>query len=215
LLDWRSIVTAMSTSVRGFRIGCASSSTASYSTTLELAKLRGRPDGVPAASSPLLGPTHLAIDPEGNLLIYESGELLFRRVSVGTGTITTYGGDLWFRTPADDMAAQRCVSTILSGFASDVDGSLILSSGYALCRLTADGVTRAIAGSRLPGFAGDGGPATDASISSPSGILVNADGSILFADSGNHRIRKLTPAAPTHSVRHRVRSTSAPVRSTY
>ena len=53
-------------------------------------------------------------------------------------------------------------------------------------------ITR-FAGSGAPGYGGDGGAATQAQINVPAGIAVDADGSVIFADSLNYRIRKIAP----------------------
>jgi hypothetical protein len=52
-------------------------------------------------------------------------------------------------------------------------------------------VVRTIAGSLLPGFGGDNGPADMASLSWPRGIDVDSLGNIYIADSDNCRIRKI------------------------
>jgi sugar lactone lactonase YvrE len=54
----------------------------------------------------------------------------------------------------------------------------------------ATGVLSTVAGSANSGFAGDGGPATSASLNGPRGVALNSAGTILYiADSGNNVIR--------------------------
>ena len=48
-----------------------------------------------------------------------------------------------------------------------------------------------VAGSGAFGFSGDGGPATSASLRSPSGVAVDGSGNVLIADQDNHRIRRV------------------------
>jgi len=50
-----------------------------------------------------------------------------------------------------------------------------------------------IAGNGQNGFAGDGGPASEAMLSSPGSVAVDSKGNIYFADWQNQRIRKISP----------------------
>jgi uncharacterized protein (TIGR03437 family) len=50
-----------------------------------------------------------------------------------------------------------------------------------------------IAGGSAAGFAGDGGPASDALLNGPQGLFLDGAGDLYFADTGNNRIRRLTP----------------------
>ena len=43
------------------------------------------------------------------------------------------------------------------------------------------------------GYAGDNGPAIDAWLDTPGGIVVTASGDVLFADSNNHVVRRIDP----------------------
>ncbi len=57
-----------------------------------------------------------------------------------------------------------------------------------------------LVGTGTVGFAGDGGPASQAEIDSPQGMAVSADGTLYFADDGNHRVRAVTPDGRVHTV---------------
>jgi hypothetical protein len=56
------------------------------------------------------------------------------------------------------------------------------------------GVITTVAGNGMPGYSGDGGPATDASLWFPNGVVVNAVGDIFIADTSNNRIRRVDHA---------------------
>ena len=43
----------------------------------------------------------------------------------------------------------------------------------------------------MPGFSGDGGPATLAEVNQPSDIEVDDNGNVYIADSLNHRVRRI------------------------
>lgn len=54
-------------------------------------------------------------------------------------------------------------------------------------------VIHTFAGTGVPGFSGDGGPANQAQINNPHGLSFDREGNLYFADTDNHRIRKITP----------------------
>jgi uncharacterized protein (TIGR03437 family) len=56
-------------------------------------------------------------------------------------------------------------------------------------RIAVNGNITTIAGSGQEGFAGDGGPATQARLASPNGLALDAAGNLYIADTNNHRIR--------------------------
>ena len=82
------------------------------------------------------------------------------------------------------------------GVAVDYSGIVYFSDSgnHRIRRIDPAGVITTIAGKGVAGFAGDGGPATDAFLHSPSGVAVDGSGNVIFSDSGNHRIRRIDAA---------------------
>jgi DNA-binding beta-propeller fold protein YncE len=58
-------------------------------------------------------------------------------------------------------------------------------------RVGPDGVITTVAGNGTFGLSGDGGPATRASLNTPAGVAVGADGTIYIADRLNRCIRRV------------------------
>jgi hypothetical protein len=72
--------------------------------------------------------------------------------------------------------------------------ALLLMAGLWLSSSTGAQIISTIAGNGIHTFAGDGGPATDASIYVDGGtVTADAAGNIYIADLDNNRIRKVTP----------------------
>ena len=64
-----------------------------------------------------------------------------------------------------------------------------LGAGTLMLR---DATNARIIGARK-GYAGDNGPAIDAWLDTPGGIVATAGGSVIFADSNNHVVRRIDP----------------------
>lgn len=85
------------------------------------------------------------------------------------------------------------------GIGTDADGAALVVDGWdnRLWRVSATGDRKVLAGTGHGGFSGDGGPALSAEISPGNGTLdgvtQTADGSIVFTDVWNNRLRRIRP----------------------
>ena len=72
------------------------------------------------------------------------------------------------------------------GIAVDAAGNLFIAdfNNFLIRKVSPDGIIQTVAGNRANRFAGDGGPATEASLFAPAGVAVDAAGNLFIADSG-------------------------------
>lgn len=79
------------------------------------------------------------------------------------------------------------------GLARDTAGNLYTSQGSSIVKITPAGAVTVLAGaSQQSGFADDTG--TSAKFAYPTALAIDAAGNIFVADTGNHTVRKVTPA---------------------
>ena len=72
---------------------------------------------------------------------------------------------------------------------------------WALTQLFCEAqVITTVAGVTNQGYAGDGGPATSASLSNPEGVAVDSAGNFYFADKGNYAVRKVSAAGTINTI---------------
>lgn len=152
-------------------------------------------DGKPATEHSLCNPYQLAIDPTGNLFIADSSNNRIRELS-GT-SISTVAGNGTGTACADGTLAIQCGFGSPQGIAVDSSDNLYISdtNDYVIREVTASsGEIITIAGTLgTPGFSGDGGPATLATLYVPVGVAVNSAGTTVWiADQSNFRIRSFT-----------------------
>ena len=136
-------------------------------------------DEGPAAAAQLSQPAGFDIDGEGNFYVADRYYDRNRIRKIDTmGIITTIAETASFA----DVAVGK-------------DGSVFITEPEVgrVLRLSPSGRLMIIAGSGRSGLGGDGGPALDARLDRPAGIEIDADGNLYVADSGNNRVRKLTP----------------------
>lgn len=159
-------------------------------------------DGGPAISACLNTPYYLALDRSGDLYIAEKYGHRVRRVSAGSGVITTVAGTGERGFSGDGGPAVRARLDNPTGLAFDADGNLYVADmfNHRIRRIGRDGIIRTIAGTGEAGFGGDGGPATGARLYYPTEVVIDRDGNLLIADYLNARIRRIDSGGIIHTV---------------
>ncbi len=124
------------------------------------------------------------------------------QVHVSTGTVTTYAGDGTQGYLGDGGVATAARMRSPEGVAVAGNGDVYIADtdNHVIRRVAyVTGVITTVAGNGSPGSTGDGGPATSARLSNPQDVFVDGSGDFYIADTGNHKIRKVTAATGTIS----------------
>ncbi len=152
-----------------------------------------------------------------------AGTLYYWQVVARSATTVNYSAIWTFRTQASSSAPQYLITTVAgvgknpqngnegfggdggpataaylyvpTGVVEDPAGNLYVSDtgNERIRKVTPDGFIQTIAGTGTLGFTGEGGPAISAQLGSPTGLAMDAAGSLYVAEPGNKLIRKVTP----------------------
>ncbi len=153
-------------------------------------------DGGPAVAAQLYFPYGVAPDGMGNLYIADRDNNRIRKVDAA-GVISTVAGNGTRGYSGDGGPAVGAQLNNPYGVALDGAGNLYIADLFnnRIRKVDAAGVISTVAGDGTQGYGGDGGPAVAAQLRSPRGVALDGDGNLYIADSGNDRIRRLTPPA--------------------
>jgi streptogramin lyase len=149
-------------------------------------------DGGPAAQAQLKQPHSIQFGPDGSLYICDIGNNVIRKVDMKTGAISTFAGT---GKPGDTPDGAPIEGTPLKGPRSmdfDKEGNLwlVTREGNQVLKLDLKaGKISIVAGTGKKGFTGNGGPASEATLSGPKGISIDAEGNAWLADTESHSIR--------------------------
>jgi len=176
-------------------------------------------DGGPATGAEMNGAGGFAVDASGNLLVADTANHVLRLIAGGTSDAllpdqTLVAGDIYTvagrgnQIPGGSGTPASGVDLLFPDkLAVDPAGNVVMAdSGENLVDLlaqtTADplvpGVTLVpgdvykVAGIVSSGYSGDGGPATAAALSEPTGFTSTPTGDLVVADSINDVVRKIT-----------------------
>ena len=134
-------------------------------------------------------PSGLAIAPNGDLLVADTGNNCIRRVPILGETATIAGNGKPGYADGPDRQAQFNGPI---GVAVDAHGNIYVADSYndRIRKIMPDGQVSTVAGQGTPGYAD--GDRNTALFDTPSGIVVANDNSLIVADTGNDRLRRIS-----------------------
>jgi len=157
-------------------------------------------DGGPAILAQLSAPSDTAVLPDGSVVIADTGNDRVREVSPD-GTISTiagttrgFGGDGGPATAAQ-LDQPRDVTVLSDGSVAVAD-----TGNDRVRRFVPGGTIATVAGTGTAGLSGDGDPATSARLDAPAAVAALPNGGFLVADTGNDRVRRVTPLGAIFTV---------------
>jgi sugar lactone lactonase YvrE len=148
-------------------------------------------DGGQATAAGIKLPNGIALDVTGNLYIVDNGNFVIRKVNTA-GIITTYAGG--GSSSGNGIQATAAALANPMGAACDAAGNLYIADYGAneIFKVTPSGIITTFAGNGTRAYAGDGGPATAASLDAPTDVACDAAGNLYISDfSRGGSVRKV------------------------
>lgn len=135
------------------------------------------------------GPHGIVFDQNGAMYVVETGKYIITKITRG-GAVSVLAGN-----PNvggfNDGTGPNAKFFAPEGIAIDKGGNLYVGDlgNHRIRKIAPDGTVSTIAGGNDSGY--KNGPGSIARFTAPSGIAIDASGSIYVADVGNYRIRKI------------------------
>lgn len=137
-------------------------------------------------------PLSVAADDSGNVYFVDTVRERIRRVDP-TGGIDTVAGIGLRGDPGDGAPARVASFNKPADVAADRARNLYVADRghHRIRKIDPQGIVSTIAGTGEDGFSGDGGPASAAMLSLPTGVACDPADNIYVCDFGNRRVRKI------------------------
>ena len=132
----------------------------------------------------------IAVDKNGNIYIAMRDHNIISRVDTH-GNMTRFAGTGESGFSGDDGKATEARLKIPAGLTFDKKGNLYIAdrNNHRIRKVDTRGIITTVAGNGTAGFSGDGGKATQAQLSLPSGVVVDDKGNVYISDRSNDRVR--------------------------
>lgn len=146
-------------------------------------------DNSAATNASLYYPSGITLDAYGNLFIADTSNYRVRKVDINS-IITTVAGNGNFGYSGDNGAATNASLNQPQGMNLDAFGNLYIAdtSNQRIRRVGTNGIITTAAGG---GSGSDGNAATNAYLSSPQDVTIDAVGNLYIADAGKNLIRQV------------------------
>jgi len=140
-------------------------------------------------------PNGIAIDDEGNIFVSDSGSSKIRKIDV-SGNVSVFAGNGEFKDSGDGAPAIDAGIRSPGGLVFSPDAELFIAeeTTHRIRKINKEGIISLVAGTGVPGFSGEGGPANKAQLKSPYRMAFDKEGNLYFTDRENNRVRKIDKA---------------------
>jgi uncharacterized protein (TIGR03437 family) len=158
-------------------------------------------DGGSALSADLNDPSGLFLDSAGDLFFADTGNNVIREITADGRIITVAGNGSADFSGDGKPAIQAALNQPISVFVGPAGEIYIAdNANNRVRRVNRRGIIETTAGTGVPAYGGDGGPATKAPLFGPSGLFLDNNGNLYIADTQNQLIRMVTPQGIIHTV---------------
>ena len=149
-------------------------------------------DGGKATNASFVLPYDVVRDHSGNMYVSDSYAQRIRKIAT-TGLIGTYAGTGIAGYTGDKGPAASAKIYFPIGMTLDAAGDLVFADygNNVVRKIDLTGTITTIAGDGVAGYSGDGGPATQASMNGPIGLVYDSAGNLYISDRNNNVVRQV------------------------
>jgi uncharacterized protein (TIGR03437 family) len=140
-------------------------------------------------------PRQAVADAHGNIYVSDDYASVVYKITPD-GILNVFAGQVGVdQFGGDNVQATSSSFAGPQGLALDQNGNLYIAdpADNRIRKVSTNGIITTFAGTGTAGYSGDGGPATQATLSFPQGIAFDSKGDLIIADRVNNRLRMVTP----------------------